>query len=182
MSQRDQYTPGPAAAAEARKDGEKWTLVLVRELRHPPERVWRALTDPAHLREWAPFDTNSSLGTVGAVTLTWVGTTHPLETRVTRADAPRVLEYSDIRWELEPHGPGTRLTLWHSIDRRFISWGAAGWHISLDVLDRLLAGEPIGRIAGADAMKFDGWQRLNSEYASLFGVELPGRPADAAKN
>jgi hypothetical protein len=26
------------------KDGEKWTLILVRELRHSPEKVWRALT------------------------------------------------------------------------------------------------------------------------------------------
>lgn len=182
MTERDQYTPGPASGAEARKDGEKWTLVLIRDLRHSPEKVWRALTDPAHLREWAPFDTDESLDTVGPVKLTWVGTTQSLETNVTRAEAPRLLEYSDIRWELEPHGAGTRLTLWHSIDRRFISWGAAGWHISFDVLDRLLAGQPIGRIAGADAMKFDGWQRLNGEYAKLLGVELPGRPANAGKS
>ena len=54
------------------------------------------------------------------------------ETRVTRADAPKVLEYTgghDMRWELEAFGGGTRLTLWHNIDRRFISMGAAGWHI-----------------------------------------------------
>ena len=76
-----------------------------------------------------------------------------------------------MRWELEAFGGGTRLTLWHSIDRRFISWGAAGWHIALDVLDRLLNGSPIGRIAGADAMKFDGWQRLVAEYAKQFRVE-----------
>ena len=94
----------------------------------------------------------------------------PIVTTVTRADAPEVLEYGDIRWELEELGGGTRLTLWHSIDRRFISWGAAGWHICFDVLDHLLAGEPIGRIAGADAMTF-GWQRLNTEYAEQFGVE-----------
>jgi uncharacterized protein YndB with AHSA1/START domain len=30
-----------------------------------PERVWQALTDPAHLREWPPFDADASLGTVG---------------------------------------------------------------------------------------------------------------------
>lgn len=171
MTDRDQYTPGPASGAEARKHGDKWTLVLVRELRHPPERVWQALTDPAQLREWAPFDTDHRLDTVGPVSLTWTGTAQSLETTVTKADAARVLEYGDMRWELEPLGQGTRLTLWHSIDRRFISWGAAGWHISLDVLDRLLAGRPIGRIAGADAMKFDGWQRLNAEYAAQFGVE-----------
>ena len=35
MSNRDQYMPGPAAGAEVRKDGKKWTLILVRELRHP---------------------------------------------------------------------------------------------------------------------------------------------------
>ena len=49
--------------------------------------------------------------------------------------------------------------------------GAAGWHICFDVLDRLLGGQPIGRIVGPDAMKFGGWQRLNAEYAKQFGVE-----------
>ena len=90
---------------------------------------------------------------------------------MTRADAPKLLEYNDIRWELEAFGGGTRLTLWHNIDRRFISWGAAGWHICLDVLDHLLSGTPIGRIVGGEAMKFGGWQRLNAEYAKQFGVE-----------
>ncbi len=183
MTDRDQYTPGPASGAQVRKDGEKWTLILVRELRHSPEKVWQALTDPAHLREWAPFQADGSLGTVGTtVNLTWVGTSTPLETRVTRADAPKVLEYNDTRWELEALGSGTRLTLWHNIDRRFISMGAAGWHICFDVLDHLLSGTPIGRIAGGEAMKFGGWQRLNAEYAKQFGVETPGWPPNAAKH
>jgi hypothetical protein len=178
MTDREQYTPGPAYGAQIRKDGvqndkDKWTLILVRELRHSPEEVWQALTDPAHLREWAPFVTDANLGTVGTVKLTWVGTPTPIETRVTRADAPKVLEYGDNRWELEPFGGGTRLTLWSNIDRRFISWGAAGWHIAFDVLDRLLSGSPIGRIAGAEVMKFEGWQRLNTEYAKQFGIKTP---------
>ncbi len=177
MANLMQYAPGPASGARVQKDGERWTLILVRELRHPPEKVWLALTDPVHLREWAPFEADTSLGTGGAkVKLTWVGTGNVSEARVTRADAPRVLEFQVIRWELEPVASGTRLTLWHSIDRRFISWGAAGWHICLDVLDRLLAGEPIGLIAGAEAMKFGGWQRLNAEYAKQFGMETPQSP------
>ena len=186
MTDREQYTPGPASGAQVRKDGEKWTLVLVRELRHSPEKVWQALTDPAHLREWAPFDADGSLGTVGStVKLTTVGapTPHVTETTVTRADAPKVLEYNwggnDMRWELEAFGGGTRLTLWTNIDRRFISMGAAGWHICFDVLDHLLSGTPIGRIVGGEAMKFGGWQRLNAEYAKQFGVEPPGWPANA---
>ena len=180
MTDREQYTPGPATGAQVRKDGEKWTLILVRELRHSPEKVWQALTEPSHLRKWAPFEVDGNLANVGPVHLTWVGTPQVSETRVTRADAPNLLEYNDLRWELEPLGSGTRLTLWHNIDRRFISWGAAGWHICLDVLDRLLSGTPIGRIAGPEAMKFD-WQRLNTEYATQFGIETPNWPAQAAQ-
>ena len=100
---------------------------------------------------------------------------------MTRADAPKVLEYGDIRWELEALGSGTRLKLWHQIDRRFISWGAAGWHIAFDVLDRFLSGTPLGRIAGPDAMKFAGWQRLVAEYAKQFGAETPKWPSKAAQ-
>ncbi len=86
-----------------------------------------------------------------------------------------------MRWELEPLGGGTRLTLWTSIDRRFISMGAAGWHICFDVLERLLAGQPIGCFVGADALKFAGWQRLNAEYAKQFGVEPPNWLSKAAQ-
>jgi uncharacterized protein YndB with AHSA1/START domain len=179
MTDREQYTPGPASGAQVRKEGEKWTLILVRELRHSPEKVWLALTDPVHLREWAPFEANGNLGRVGAtVKLTAVGAPTPLvsETTVTRAEAPKVLEYkwggNDIRWELEAFSGGTRLKLWHNIDRRYISMGAAGWHICFDVLDRLLSGTPVGRIVGGEAMKF-GWQRLNAEYAKQFGAETP---------
>jgi len=175
-----QYVPGPASAAQVQKDGDKWTLVLARVLRHSPEKVWQALTDPAHLHEWAPFDADGSLSKPGTVNLTWVGTGRTLETRVTRAEAPKVLEYNDIRWQLEPLGGGTRLTLWHSIDHRFIAMGAAGWHIAFDVLDRLLNGNPIGRIGGADAIKLKEWQRLNAEYAKQFGTKAPNWPPKAS--
>ena len=48
MTDLEQYEPGPASGAQVRKDrgpnGEdKWTLILVRELRHPPEKVWQRL-------------------------------------------------------------------------------------------------------------------------------------------
>jgi uncharacterized protein YndB with AHSA1/START domain len=190
--ERGQYAPGPARGAQVRKDrrhnGEdRWTLILVRELRHSPEKVWQALTDPTHLREWAPFEADGSLAKAGvAVKLTTVAAPKPQvsETIVARADAPKVLEYNwgtqDIRWELEALGSGTRLTLWHNIDRRYISMGAAGWHICFDVLDHFLSGSAIGRIIGPDAMKF-GWQRLNAEYAGQFGVETPNWPPGTSK-
>lgn len=181
MTDRDSYAPGPASGAHVQKDGEKWTLVLIRDLRHPPAKVWKALTDPAQLREWAPFDSDRNLGAVGTAKLTTVGAPaeHVSESQIKRADAPKLLEFNwggqDIRWQLEPlEAGGTRLTLWHNIDRNFISMGAAGWHICLDVLDRLLGGQPVGRIVGGEAMKF-GWQRLNADYAKQFGSS-PARP------
>jgi uncharacterized protein YndB with AHSA1/START domain len=189
MSNRETYAPGPAAGAEVQKDGDTWTLVLVRELRHPPAMVWQALTDPAQLAEWAPFDADRSLAAVGPVKLSTVGVPaqqQVAESTVKRAEEPNLLEYSwggmDLRWKLDSLGRGTRLTLWHNIDRGFIAWGAAGWHICFDVLDRLLAGEPIGRIVGPEAMKFEGWQRLTAEYGKQFRVETPGWTSNAPKH
>ena len=181
MSDWAQYTPGPAGGAQMRKEeGENWTLIVVRELRHRPEKVWEALTDPAHLREWAPFDADENLRHAGnKVKLTTVGARTPFitETIVTRADAPKFLEYmwggNEMRWELEALGGGTRLTLWTKINRRFIAMGAAGWHICFDVMDHLLAGQPIGRIVGPEGMKLPAFQRLHAEYAQQFGVAMP---------
>ena len=184
MTDRGQYAPGPAGGARVQKaEGEKWTLIMVRELRHPPERVWEALTEPAHLSEWAPFDADRSLAEAGTtVKLSWLAAPAPIETKVTRADAPRLLEYDDTRWELEAIGDGTRLTLWHSIDRRYIAWGASGWHIAFEVLVQALSGIAVARIAGADIMKFDWWRRLRREYAVQFGMETPSTPPKAPQN
>jgi uncharacterized protein YndB with AHSA1/START domain len=179
-SLREQYAPGSAAGAHIEKEGEKWTLVVVRSLRHSPQKVWEALTDPAQLREWAPFDADGSLARTGnTVKLTTVGTPQVTETNVTRAEAPKVLEYTwggfDMRWQLEEVGGGTRLTLWTNIDRRYIAMGAAGWHICFDVLDHLLSGTPIGRIVAGDALQFEGWQRLHAEYAKQFALETDSK-------
>ena len=183
MNARDQYVPGPPVGVQIHKsEALNWELVVVRELRHSPEKVWLAVTDPEHLREWAPFDADKSLATAGVnVKLTTVNApqTHITETRIMRAEAPHFLEYmwgaNPMRWELEPIPGGTRLTLSTAINRNFISMGAAGWHVCLDVLDHLLAGDPIGRLVGTDTMKFSGWQRLTNEYAQTFGLEPPKR-------
>ncbi|HEU0123353.1 MAG TPA: SRPBCC domain-containing protein, partial [Bryobacteraceae bacterium] len=91
MSARERYKAGSAHGARIDKDGETWTLVLTRDLRHSPEIVWEALTDPAQLREWAPFDADGNLGTTGSrISLTTVGAPEPhiTETTILRADAP----------------------------------------------------------------------------------------------
>jgi uncharacterized protein YndB with AHSA1/START domain len=171
----EKYTPGPAYAQVEKTPGDSWRLILVRHLKHAPDKVWRALTQPEQLSQWAPFDASTNLGTVGAnVKLTWVGSPgpHVTETQVSRAEFAKELEYmvdgNPMRWQLEATDSGTKLTLWASIDRRYVAMGAAGWQICLDVLDHALAGTPISRKAGPETMKFEGWQRLNAEYTKLF--------------
>ncbi|MGK5441671.1 SRPBCC domain-containing protein [Micromonospora sp. URMC 105] len=87
---RDSYRPGPPVDIAAEPAGDRWTLRFVRELRHAPETVWAALTDPARLREWAPFLADRDLGAPGAATLTLVdgdtAVAHPATVR--RAEPP----------------------------------------------------------------------------------------------
>jgi uncharacterized protein YndB with AHSA1/START domain len=173
---RSDYQPGDLAEVSARADGERWTLVFVRELRHPPRAVWSALTDPAALAQWAPFDADRDLGRAGAATLTMAGGdgTEVSRVEVRRAEAPHLLEYTwdedVLRWELEPIATGTRLTLRHTVaDQTWIPRVAAGWHVCLDVADRMLAGDPVGRIVG-EAAKQHGWQRLHDAYAARLPV------------
>jgi hypothetical protein len=112
VTYRERYTPGPASGAQVRKDRgqndeDKWTLILVRELRHSPEKIWQALTDLAHLREWASLRRRSEPG---------YGWNH----------GEAYHRGFDMRWELEALGGGTHLTLWANIGHRFIAVGAVG--------------------------------------------------------
>jgi len=172
MNARDSYDHGPASQVRVLKEGDYWTLVLVRELRHAPDKVWQALVDPQQLSQWAPFDAHKTPDREGRlVTLTTAGAgyTQVASTTVKRAEAGKLLEYDwggrGMRWELEDSKPGTRLTLWASIDKRYIGMGAAGWHVCFDVLDALLQGSPLGRLVGNDALQSEGWKRLSQEYA-----------------
>jgi uncharacterized protein YndB with AHSA1/START domain len=170
------FRPSPLARVESRRDGGRWALVFTRELAHPPEEVWRTLTEPERLREWAPFVADRDLGSVGGATLTTIGgdAAEELTATVLRADRPRLLEYSWgedlLRWELVPAGGGTRLTLTHVLaDRDWLPKIAAGWHLCLDVAERLLDGDPVGPIRGAAASEH-GWDALREAYAVELGV------------
>jgi uncharacterized protein YndB with AHSA1/START domain len=170
------FQPSPLAAVEYRTEGDRWTLVFVRVLRHPPEKVWAALTDPAQVGAWAPFTADRDLGRVGDATLTMLdgAVSEDLQASVTRAERPRLLEYtwgSDVlRWELAAIESGTRLTLEHTVEgSEWLPKAAAGWHLCLDVAERLLDGQPIEPIRGEDARNY-GWDELHDAYAAELGV------------
>jgi uncharacterized protein YndB with AHSA1/START domain len=91
---------------------------------HPPERVWRALTDPRAIAEWLmPNDFEPRLGHRFQFRVAnakgWSGV---VDCEVTELTPPRRLAYtwaSDkvdtrVSWTLEPSKEGTRLVLEHS--------------------------------------------------------------------
>ncbi|WP_433292819.1 SRPBCC family protein [Actinoplanes sp. CA-030573] len=160
--------------AEMIPTGPSWTLIFIRELRQPPHEVWAALTDPAELDQWAPFAAKSSLAVTGDTTLTMIDgdERQDLPATVRTAAAPSLLEYTwgedVLRWELEPAGTGTRLTLRHTLSHPDTgAMVAAGWHLCLDVLQHLLDGEPVGVIRGKDALNH-GWEELRASYERQF--------------
>jgi uncharacterized protein YndB with AHSA1/START domain len=178
---RTAFDPGPLAEVSYNAEGDRWTLVFVRTLRHSPDRVWDALTDPGQLSGWAPYISDRDLGQTGAATLTMIDGNEQMElhANVTRADPPSLLEYSwgsdELRWELAAEGEGTRLTLRHTIDDEdFVPKIAAGWHLCLVVAERLLDGNPIEPIRGDDAKNY-GWGELSDAYADELDIDTePG--------
>jgi uncharacterized protein YndB with AHSA1/START domain len=171
------FDPGPLAEVSYRHEDDRWTLIFVRALRHPPEAVWAALTDPEQIGAWAPYTADRDLARPGEATLTMIDgdTAEDLPAEVTRAEPPSLLEYTwgtdVLRWELAPIESGTELTLRHTVaGADWLSKAAAGWHLCLVVAERLLDGDPIGPIRGQAAMNY-GWQALDDAYAARLDVQ-----------
>jgi len=119
----------------------RWRLRFERRLHHPPDRVWRAITEPDGLRAWFPFD----------------------------FDAPRALELEwgggeRLRLEVRAEGEGSILTLVNTFDEQGkAARDGAGWHACLDALAEHLDG------AGAPAAPEERWARLHDAYRERFG-------------
>lgn len=169
----------PAGSATLVEIDGKPALRFERVLTHPPERVWRALTDPEEQAAWHPTPARFEPRVGGRVEYVPGGPIEGLpDAEVTDYDPPRLLGYwwtaqgeepNHLRFEIRPHDEGALLILLHSFEDRFKSArDGAGWHLCLDSLaDRLEGGA--GR-AGPPASSEPSWQRLNSVYQEEFGI------------
>jgi uncharacterized protein YndB with AHSA1/START domain len=173
---RRTFDPGPLAEVRYHASDDRWTLVFVRHLPHPPARVWAALTEPEQLAAWAPFGADRDLSRPGDTTLTMIDgdQREDLPASVSRAEPPHLLEYTWgtdlLRWELTPAGPGTRLTLRHTVAAPdWLPKVAAGWHLCLLVAGHLLDGRPIPPIRGREARDY-GWDELNDAYTKRLAI------------
>jgi uncharacterized protein YndB with AHSA1/START domain len=105
---------------------------IVRDYPQSPEKVWRALTDPALIPRWTstgaggrPEGFATAVGTkfryVAKPKPGWSGV---VECEVLESDAPTLLRYSwadpgggevtEVAYRLEPRGNGTRFTYEHT--------------------------------------------------------------------
>lgn len=160
-------------------------MVFVRVLRHSPEEVWAALTDPVQLRAWAPFISGRDLGRVGDATLTMIDgdVSEDLPASVTRAERPRLLEYTWgtdlVRWELAPIDSGTRLTLEHTVGDREVGAEGGSRLAPLPRCRRAPARRAARRAdpGSRDARNY-GWERLHDACAEELGIPGRGWPDD----
>lgn len=178
------YIPSPLADVQCHESKGRSTLVFVKEFRHSPGKVWQLLTRPEHHREWAPFESDRNLSTIGPAKLIMIDRDVEMkfDAIVSQSVAPDLLEYTwgtdVLRWEVQNTAEGCRLTLHHTTGTKdWVPKVAAGWHICLDVAGYFLDGNPIGRIVGEDAKKH-GWTKLHDAYAAALNIEGSGWPED----
>ena len=177
-----------AGSLDVRDDG-KYVLRFERHLGHPPEKVWRALTEPDQLRHWFPTEIEGErkLGAKirfvfrddapSAAEMPELLEHDPddLDGEITEFDPPRLLAYTwgkeDLRWELEPTSDGCRLAFAHTFDersgiphpggpRKRAARDASGWDVCLASLEGLLAGR--------DRAQDELWQPLYDRYVDKF--------------
>lgn len=179
-----QYIPSPLADVQCHENDGRSTLVFTRDFRHSPEKVWQLLTRPEQHREWAPFESDRNLSTVGAAKLIMIDRDVEMkfDAYVSQSNEPFLLEYTWgtdlLRWELQGTDEGCRLTLQHTTGTKdWVPKVAAGWHICLDVADYFMHGNSIGRIVGEDAKKH-GWTGLHDAYAVQLNIQGTGWPEE----
>lgn len=136
-----------------------------RDLSHPIERVWQAITDPDEIASWMGSRPEIDLHPGGCY-VTHHGNGVTVVDRVERVEPPHLFQHTfwlevnpsaRVTWELTATATGCHLTLTHRMSQAdveaaansvakggslalILSRNAAGWHQLLDKLDARLDG------------------------------------------
>ena len=127
---------------------ETRTVVVEREMTHPPEKIWRALTQPHLIEEWLMRnDFEPVVGRRFELRADWGS----VDCRVLEIEPSRTLSYtweamrlvSVVTWTLTPTGIGTHLRMEQTgfrPDQEQAYQGAKfGWQKFFASLERVLA-------------------------------------------
>ncbi|HEY1511554.1 MAG TPA: SRPBCC family protein [Solirubrobacteraceae bacterium] len=152
-------------------DDGRWQLRFTRALEHPPEKVWRAITEPEHLARWFPTTIDGDRTQGAKLTFRFPADQFgPFDGEMLAYEPESVMEFQwgpdTVRLELRPAGDGTELTLLDTLeDRGKGARDGAGWHTCLDALERELTGDDAAR----DEM--GRWKDVHEHYIASFGPE-----------
>lgn len=159
-----------------------WQLRFVRTLQHPRDKVWRAITEPEHMRAWFPdeMDGDREVGASLRFQSRDMPDAESFDGEMVVFDPPSVMEFTwgtdRLRFELVANAAGgTELTLIDTIDELGkAARDGAGWHACLDLLEVSLAGEQPEWDSG------DRWSEVHPRYVERFGAAASamGPPQD----
>jgi uncharacterized protein YndB with AHSA1/START domain len=157
-------------------------LRFTRHLAHPPEKVWRAITEPEHLSAWFPDTIVVERWTVGAP-LRFEHAKVPeanFDGEVLAFEPPTLLEFrwgvDRIRLEVQPDGEGSTLTLFDTLEvLGKAARDGAGWHTCLDRLEHHLDGTT------PPWSTSERWRAVHPSYVQELGPDAAtlGPPAGA---
>ena len=151
--------------------GTRWTLAFTRQLPHPPDKVWRAITESDHLGAWFPARIDGERKEGARLTFVFEHDEGPtLEGEVLTYEPPSVFEFTwddeVLRFTLTPTADGTRLDFLNTFDDLGkAARDAAGWHDCLDRLGCDLDDKKPDWSAEAR------WKELNAAYQERLGPE-----------
>lgn len=136
---------------------ETRSVIVEREIAHPPEKIWRALTQPHLIEAWLmKNDFKLAVGHRFNLRGEWGGV---LDCEVLAIESNRSLSYtwdfkhddaaynlkSVVTFTLTPTGAGTRLRVeqagFRTTQKQALGGASAGWRQFLEKLEHLLSGE-----------------------------------------
>jgi uncharacterized protein YndB with AHSA1/START domain len=164
-----------------RDERGRTVLRMERRLAHPPEKVWRALTEPAELSRWFPFTATEIDLRIGGTIRFDLGSNpylpgaSTMDAVITELEPPRLFAFEEpagevleregdnlLRFELRPDPAGCLLIFTHAFhDLPAAAANAAGWTVCFDAMAADLAGRPAGEPELVS---------LHEAYADRFGL------------
>jgi uncharacterized protein YndB with AHSA1/START domain len=127
---------------------ETRSVIVEREIPHPPEKIWRALTQPHLIEEWLmKNDFKPEVGRRFSVSANWGG----VDCQVVALEPNWTLSYtwdtkdleSVVTWTLTPTSTGTRLRMeqvgFRPGQEPYFRGAEVGWPKFLDALEEVLA-------------------------------------------